>query len=66
MANAVTATTGIDFQLRIVLQPLGDFEAGDLGQLDVHDDQVGTMLARKVERLDTVAGTDGLVAMRLQ
>src|SRR5690348_4403757 len=54
------------FQLRIVLEPFGDFKAGHLGQLNVHDDQVRTMLAREVQCLDTVAGTDGLVAVRFQ
>src|ERR1043165_3287262 len=49
------------FQLGIVLEPLGDLEAGHFGQLDVHDDQVRTMLARKIQCLDTVAGTNGLV-----
>ena len=66
IAKAVTATTGIALSSAIVLEPLGDFEAGDFGQLDIHQDQVGTMLAREIERLDAVAGADGLVAVRLQ
>ncbi len=56
MAKAVTAITGMARSVVVVLEPLGDFEPGDLGQLDVHDDQVGAMLAGKIERLDTVAG----------
>ena len=39
----------------IVLEPFGDFEAGDFGQLDVHQDQVGPVLAREIERFDAVA-----------
>ena len=35
------ATTGICAQLLVVLEPLGDFEAGDFGELDVHQDEVG-------------------------
>src|SRR3954463_15891311 len=31
------------FQLGIILEPLGDFEAGHLGKLDVHDDQIRAM-----------------------
>src|SRR6202000_298379 len=32
-------------QLRIVLDPFGDFEAGHLGQLDIHQHEIGTPLA---------------------
>src|ERR1700688_807802 len=54
------------FELGIVLEPFGHFEAGYLRQLDVHQNQIGPVLARKIERLDPVAGADGLVAMRFQ
>src|SRR5215208_6117443 len=54
------------FQLGIILQPFGDFEAGDFGQLDIHDDQIWAMLAGKIERFDPVPGSDGLIAMSLQ
>src|SRR5579885_603075 len=47
-------------QLGIVLQPLGDFEARHLGKLNVHQHQIGAVLAGKVERLDAVAGADGV------
>ena len=53
-------------QIRIVLEPFGDFEAGHFGQLDVHQDQIGPMLAREVERLDAVARPHGVVAVRFQ
>ena len=66
IAKAVTATTGNRAQLRIVLDPARDFEAGHLRQLDIHQDQIGPMLAHEIERLDAVAGADGLIAMRFQ
>ena len=66
MAKAVTATTGNDPQILIVLEPFGDFKAGDFGKLDVHQDQIRPMLASKVERLDAVARTDRLVAVGFQ
>src|ERR1700742_3064098 len=53
-------------QLRIVLDPAGDLEAGDLRQLDVHQDQIGPHLADQIERLVPVAGARGLIAMRFQ
>src|SRR5262249_3027968 len=53
-------------ELRIFLQPFGHLEPGDFRQLDVHQDQVGAVLAREIERLDAVAGGDGLVAVRFQ
>ena len=65
MAKAVTATTGMR-ELLVVLEPLGDLEAGDFGQLDVHQDQVGPMLAREIERLDAVARAHRCIAMRFQ
>src|ERR1700753_541623 len=53
-------------QLRIVLDPLGDLEAGDLRQLDVHQDQIGAHLADEIELLVAVAGARGLIAVRFQ
>src|SRR5664279_2292520 len=50
----------------IVLEPFGHFEAGDFRQLDIHQNQIGPVFARQIERLDAVAGADGLVAMRFQ
>ena len=46
MANAVTATTGIERNSSIVLDPARDFEAGHLRQLDIHQDQVGMQCLR--------------------
>ena len=63
MAKAVTAITGIALQLVVLLDPLGDFEAGNLGQLDVHQDQVGPVLARQLQRLHAVLGLQGVVAV---
>src|SRR5215472_4972877 len=53
-------------ELRIFLQPFCHFEARDLGQLDVHQDQVGPMAAREIERLDAVARAHRLVAVGLE
>ena len=53
-------------QFRIVLDPARDLEAGDLRQLDIHQDQIGAQLADEIERLETVAGAGGLIAMRFQ
>src|ERR1035441_7711193 len=50
----------------IVLEPFGHFEAGYFRQLDIHQNQIGPVLAREIERLDAVAGADGQVAMRFQ
>ena len=47
--------TGIALEFLVVLQPLRDFEAGNLGQLNVHEDQVGPVLARQIDRLDAAA-----------
>src|SRR5665213_1596722 len=57
---------GDGFQLGVVLEPFGHFQARHFRQLDVHEDQVGPVLAREIERLDAVAGADGLVAVRFQ
>src|SRR5438876_7296382 len=57
---------GNRLQLRIVLKPFGDLKAGYLGKLDVHDDQIRAVLAREIQRLDTVAGTDSAVTMSFQ
>src|ERR1700761_1135847 len=34
-------------QLIIVLQPLGDLQTGHFGKLDVHQDEIGHVLARE-------------------
>src|SRR5262245_23908636 len=53
-------------QLRVLLEPLGDLEAGDLGQLDVHQDEVGPVFARQSHRLEPVLGLERAVAVRLE
>ena len=52
-------------QVVVLLQPLGHFQAGNLRQLDVHEDQVGPMHARQIERLEPLRVRHGLVAARL-
>src|SRR5690606_9941628 len=54
------------FQLVVLLDPLRDFQTRNLRQLNIHQDEVGPMLAGKVERLDPVAGLDGRIAVRFQ
>src|SRR5262249_44259530 len=53
-------------ELRVVLEPFRHLEPRDFRQLNVHQDQIRAMLAGEVERLDAVAGTERLVAVRLQ
>src|SRR6476661_9988641 len=53
-------------QRRIVLDPARHFEAGNLRELDIHQDEIGTQLAHEIERLETVAGARGLIAVRFQ
>ena len=66
MAKAVTAITGMWARVFVVLQPLGDLEAGDLRQLNVHQDQVGHVLSRQRERGKALAGFQGFIALRLE
>src|SRR5687768_1749390 len=57
---------GNGVQIGIVLDPARDVEARDLRQLDIHQDQVGTMTPHQVERLDPLVGANGLVTMGLE
>src|SRR6185312_9162911 len=57
---------GDRLQLGIVLQPLRHFQAGDFRQLDIHQNEVGPVLAREVESLDAVPGSDRAVAVRFK
>src|SRR5262249_28253827 len=50
----------------IFLEPLGDFQAADFRQLDVHQDQVGMMFARDVQRFHAILGLQDIVAMGVQ
>ncbi|MNE89119.1 hypothetical protein D3C80_1865030 [compost metagenome] len=49
-------------QFRIFLQPTRHIEARDLRQLDIHQNQVGTVLAGQIERLQAIAGLDRFIA----
>src|SRR6266540_2349903 len=53
-------------ELGIFLEPFGHFETGDFRQLNVHHDQIGTVLAREIERLHAVTCADGMVAVSFQ
>ena len=66
MAKAVTATTGMAFSSASSFSHLVTSRPDTSGKLDIHQDQVGPVLAREIQRLDPVAGADGLVAVRLQ
>src|SRR5690606_35357250 len=50
----------------VVLDPLRDLEPGNFGELDVHQDEIGTMGARERERVMTVPGLDGCITMGLE
>src|SRR5690606_12072263 len=52
-------------QLVILLQPLGDLEPRNFRKLNVHEDEVGAMVARKFERLKTVARAHSLITAGL-
>ena len=49
----------------VLLQLAGDLQAGPLGKLDVHEDQVGPVLARQVKGGLTCAGLNRAIAVRL-
>src|SRR5665213_2013633 len=53
-------------QLVILLDPFGYLEAGDLGQLNVHQDKIGMMQPREPQRLHPVLGLQNVVAVRLE
>ena len=66
MANAVTAMIGI---LLIAVSSLIQrvrSRPGHFGQLDVHDDEVGLVLAREIDGLESVAAFDRLEAESIQ
>src|SRR6266436_1138452 len=50
-------------ELRIALDPLRDLKPRHVRQLYVHQDQVGTMRTRKLQRLNSVARPQGVVAV---
>ena len=49
-------------ELGVLLEPLGHVEPGNFRQHDVHQDQIGTVLAGEIECLDAVARADWMVA----
>src|SRR6185437_3889544 len=53
-------------EIGIVFEPFGHFESGNFGQLDIHQDEIRPVLARKIERFDPVASADGLITVGLQ
>ena len=54
------ASSGSSFSHLVTSRPR------DLRQLDVHQDQVGPVLARQADRLHAAPGLQGLVAMRFE
>src|SRR5579871_3676500 len=54
------------FQLLVVLQPFGHFQARHFRQLNVHQDQIRPVPACKIERLDAIARADRAIAMGFQ
>src|SRR5690606_21279258 len=54
------------FDVLVLFDPLGDLETGNLGQLDVHQDQIGFVLLGQLERVTSVAAGDRLIAVRFQ
>src|SRR6202045_3808123 len=50
-------------QIGVSLDPLRDFQTGYFRQLDVHQDQIRTMLTSKRKRLDTVLGLQCTIAV---
>src|SRR5260221_2904063 len=53
-------------QFVVFLDPFGDLQPRDLRQLDIHQNEVGAMQARELQRLHTVLGLQGVVTMRLE
>lgn len=53
-------------QIFVVLDPLRDLKSGDLGQLNIHQNEIGFVQTREFHRFDAAAGLHGPVAMRLQ
>ena len=53
-------------ELIVLFQPLGHFEPRDLRQLNIHEDEVGPVLAGKRKRLHAVPCLQGLIAVRVE
>ena len=56
-----------DFPQRIVfLQPLRNFQAGYFRQLDIHQNKIRSLGARKLQRLHAIPGLERLVSMGIE
>src|SRR5260221_94797 len=53
-------------QFVVLLDPFGDLQPRDLRQLDIHQNEVGAMQARELQRLHTGLGLQRVVTMRLE
>src|ERR1700674_12511 len=53
-------------ELIVLLQPFGHFESRHLGKLDVHEDEVGTVLAGQRQSFHAVPRLQRLVAVRVE
>src|SRR6516165_9476744 len=53
-------------ELGVLLEPLGHLEPGNFRQLNVHQDQVRTVLAGEIEHIEAVARAYGMVPVSLQ
>src|SRR5271169_4730807 len=53
-------------ELLVVLEPFGDLEAGDFGQLDIHQNEIGPMFTGEIEGLDAVARRHRVVTVGFQ
>src|SRR5690348_13757073 len=53
-------------QLFVFFDPFGHLEAGHLGQLDIHQNQIRMMLARQLQRFHAVLSLQNIVAVRFQ
>src|SRR5262249_22007031 len=53
-------------QFFVVLEPARYLKTGDLGQLDVHQDQIGAPLAGNLQSFDAAAGLQRLIAVSVQ
>eukprot|EP01037_Dinobryon_pediforme_P014596 gene14597-14720_t len=50
----------------IAKAPFGDFQARDLGQLDVHQNEIRPVITRKRQGLQPLTGLQGLIALGVE
>ena len=53
-------------EVLVLLDPLGHFQSRDLRQLNIHQNQIGLVLARDAQRVHAVLGLQNIVAARLK